>query len=263
MGIEGVLQARRGSRLRAGVLQARRGFSATVWGVPGSTVVLGYSSVCLWRAFGNKPALGSTRLLGYKRALGCKWAFGYKSDARLGNLTRASGFALIRRKIMKGDSGLCVPSPTCGPTCASAGPTCAPAGPTCGPREARAAFLHTSPASPDNPSSHLGMVELLSPRIVPSTISQHPCEQSALALGGAVSANINPSSHVSMVEFGAATAMIGLSIPALTWGRCSRLCRTPYHGRPEYGSFLNFVWLNKPCEATPRIRMPLRWRAES
>lgn len=245
------------------MLQARRGFSATVWGVPGSTVVLGYSWVCLWRAFGHKPALGSTRLLGYKRALGCKWAFGYKSDARLGNLTRASGFALIRRKIMKGDSGLCAPSPTCGPTCASAGPTCAPAGPTCTPREARAPFLQTSPTSPVNPSTHLGMVELLPPRIVPSTISQLPRGHGALALGGAVSANINPSSHVSMVEFGAAAAMIGLSIPALTWGRCSRSCRTPYHGRPEYGSFLNFVWLNKPCEATPRIRMPLRWRAES
>ena len=107
------------------------------------------------------------------------------------------------------------------------------------------------------------MVELLPPRIVPSTISQLPRGHGALALGGAVSANINPSSHVSMVEFGAAAAMIGLSIPALTWGRCSRLCRTPYHGRPEYGSFLNFVWLNKPCEATPRIRMPLRWHAES
>lgn len=155
------------------------------------------------------------------------------------------------------------PSPTCGPTCASAGPTCASAGPTCGPREARTAFLQTSPAFPVNPSSHLGMVELLPPRIVPSTISQLPRGHGALALGGAVSANINPSSHVSMVEFGAAAAMIGLSIPALTWGRCSRLCRTPYHGRPEYGSFLNFVWLNKPCEATPRIRMPLRWRAES
>lgn len=124
-------------------------------------------------------------------------------------------------------------------------------------------FSIPSPASPVNPSSHLGMVELLPPRIVPSTISQLPGGHGALALGGAVSANINPSSHVSMVEFGAAAAMIGLSIPALTWGRCSRLCRTPYHGRPEYGSFLNFVWLNKPCEATPRIRMPLRWRAES
>lgn len=155
------------------------------------------------------------------------------------------------------------PSPTCGPTCASAGPTCAPAGPTCTPREARAPFLHTSPTSPVNPSSHLGMVELLPPRIVPSTVSQLPRRHGALALGGAVSANINPSSHVSMVEFGAAAAMIGLSIPALTWGRCSRLCRTPYYGRPEYGSFLNFVWLNKPCEASPRIRMPLRWRAES
>ena len=252
-----------------GAVQARWGFSATGWGAAGSTgvlldtagaagstVVLGYSWVCLWRAFGNKPALGSPLLLDYKRALGCKWAFGHKSDARLGDLTRPSGFVLIKRKMTKGNSGLCALSSTCGPTCASAGPTCAP-------QEAHTAFLHTSPASPDNPSSHLGMVELLPPRIVPSTISQHPCEQGVLALGGAVSANINPSSHVSMLEFGAAAAMIGLSIPALTWAWCSRLCRTPYHWRPEYGSFLNFVWLNKPCEASPRIRMPLRWRAES
>lgn len=107
------------------------------------------------------------------------------------------------------------------------------------------------------------MVPYPAPRGALRPHAQHPRGHGALALGGAVSANINPSSHVSMVEFGAAAAMIGLSIPALTWGRCSRLCRTPYHGRPEYGSFLNFVWLNKPCEASPRIRMPLRWRAES
>ncbi|MBJ2329036.1 hypothetical protein JFX23_04520 [Schaalia cardiffensis] len=52
---------------------------------------------------------------------------------------------------------------------------------------------------------------------MPSTISQHPPGHGALAVGGVVSANINPSSHLGMVEFGAAAAMIGLSIPAPTW----------------------------------------------
>ncbi len=34
---------------------------------------------------------------------------------------------------------------------------------------------------------------------------------------------VNPSSHLGMVEFGAAPAMIGLSIPAPTWAWCPTL----------------------------------------
>lgn len=48
--------------------------------------------------------------------------------------------------------------------------------------------------------------------------------------------------------------------PACPWRL--RSGRTPYHGRPEYGSSLDFVWLNKSCAPSSRIRKPLRWPAD-